>query len=365
MSTPTVSVITPVYNGRRFLRGTLESVARQTMAPLELIVVDDGSSDGSIDVLDGFTPPFPVRVVRQANKGQSAARNHGARVASGEFLAFLDQDDEWTPRHLERLTGLFREQPEVGWAYSDFDEFDESGTIVTRSFLVEFGFTSAKRTLLSCVQADLMVLPSASVVRRSAFLEVGGFDEELSGYEDDDLFVRFFRAGWVHRFMRESLTRFRIHGGGCSVSSRFLASRLRFFDKLSAILPADDRLNRYYMRDAVAPRFFRTTLDDYVRACSVRDWPQAALTFAALDKFGRVLAPKITRPLKMAVAGRPRLFRFLLQLNERLHLTRNPLLRLRPVPRPGPPPRPAEQRMSRATLAREERLMAVGAAERQ
>jgi len=365
MSTPTVSVITPVYNGRRFLRGTLESVARQTMAPLEVIVVDDGSTDGSIDVLGGFTPPFPVRVLQQANKGQSAARNHGARVATGEFLAFLDQDDEWMPRHLERLSSVFREQPEVGWAYSDFDEFDAGGTIVTRSFLLEYGFTDAKRTLLSCVEADLMVLPSASILRRSAFMEVGGFDEELSGYEDDDLFVRFFRAGWVHRFLRESLTRFRIHGGGCSVSSRFLASRMRFFNKLSAMLPADDRLNRYYLRDAVAPRFFRTTLDDYVRACSVRDWQQAALSFAALETFGRELAPNMTRAVKMAVAARPRLFRLLLQLNDRLHVTRNPLLRLRPVPRADAPARPSEQRVSRAALAREERLMAVGAAERQ
>jgi hypothetical protein len=119
------------------------------------------------------------------------------------------------------------------------------------------------------------------------------------------------------------------------------------------------------MRDAVAPRFFRTTLDDYVRACSVRDWQQAAQSFAALETFGRELAPNMTRAFKMAVAARPRLFRLLLQLNDRLHVTRNPLLRLRPVPRAGAPARPSEQRVSRAALAREERLMAVGAAERQ
>lgn len=365
MSTPTVSVITPVYNGRRFLRGTVESVGRQTVLPSELIIVDDGSTDDSLAVLEGFSPPFPVRVVRQANKGQSAARNHGTRIASGEFVAFLDQDDEWTARHLERLMSVFHEQPDLGWAYSDFDEFDAAGAIVTRSFLLEYGLTVPKRTLLACVGADAMVLPSASVLRRSACLEVGGFDEELSGYEDDDLFVRFFRAGWAHRFVRESLTRFRVHGDGCSVSPRYLASRVRFFDKLTTMLPGDDRLNRYYIRDAVAPRFFRTTLDDYVRACSVRDWQQASMTFAALEKFAEPLAPNLTRPLKMALARRPRLFRRLLQLNEWLHLTLNPLLRLRPIRRSGPPNRPAQRHVSRtARVEREDPLMAVGSSDR-
>ena len=78
-----------------------------------------------------------------------------------------------------------------------------------------------------------MVLPSASVLRRSMFEQVGGFDEELCGYEDDDLFVRCFRAGWGHRFISQSLTRFRIHGDSSSSSPRFIASRLRHAEKLN------------------------------------------------------------------------------------------------------------------------------------
>ncbi len=91
-------------------------------------MVDDGSTDGSLEELEGLPPaPFPVRVLRQANAGQSAARNAAARQAEGEFLAFLDQDDHWHPRHLEELVAPLVDDPSVGWVYSDFDEMDLDG----------------------------------------------------------------------------------------------------------------------------------------------------------------------------------------------------------------------------------------------
>jgi len=102
-----VSAILPVWNGRRFLRDAVRSVAAQTLPPGELIVVDDGSTDGSLAELEGLPPaPFPVRVLRQENAGQSAARNLAARQAEGEYLAFLDQDDQWHPQHLEQVSRL-------------------------------------------------------------------------------------------------------------------------------------------------------------------------------------------------------------------------------------------------------------------
>ncbi|HEY4590097.1 MAG TPA: glycosyltransferase, partial [Thermoanaerobaculia bacterium] len=91
---PRISAILPVFNGRRFLPDAVRSVLAQTLPPCELIVVDDGSTDSSLEALENLPPaPFPVRVLRQANAGQSAARNAAAREATGEYLAFLDQDD--------------------------------------------------------------------------------------------------------------------------------------------------------------------------------------------------------------------------------------------------------------------------------
>jgi glycosyltransferase involved in cell wall biosynthesis len=331
---PQISAILPVFNGRRFLLDAVRSVLAQTLPPCELIVVDDGSTDGSLEALANLPPaPFPVRVLRQANAGQSAARNAAAREARGEYLAFLDQDDAWYTRHLEELAAPLAEDPAVGWAYCDFDEMDAGGNLVTRAFMRAQGVVHPKRTIYECVEGDLLVLPSASVMRRDAFAAAGGFDEALSGYEDDDLFVRFFRLGWEHVFVDRPLVRFRIHASGSSASPRFLESRLRYATKLASILPDDSRMFRYYVSDAIAPRFFLTSLDDYVRACSARDWEGARLALRSVNHFAALRRRSLRLRWKLLWIQSPRLFRFLIAFNDRLpyrtRFMRNPTVTLR------------------------------------
>ena len=332
MTTPRISAILPVYNGRRFLRGAVESVLAQTLPPCELILVDDGSTDGSLAEIEGISTPFPLRVLRQENAGQSAARNLAARQAEGELLAFLDQDDQWYPAHLEKLAELLAD-PAVGWAYCDFDEMDLEGSLVTRAFLKVQGVPHLKRTIFECVAADLMVLPSASLIRRDAFEAAGGFDETLSGYEDDDLFVRVFRLGWDHAFVDKPLLRFRVHTAGSSASRRFLDSRMRYARKLVEMLPDDPRMLRYYVSDAIAPRFFLTSLDDYVRACSARDWEGARHALQAVNHFARLRRRSLRLRWKLAWIQSPRLFRLLMSVNDglpyRTRFMRNPTVTLR------------------------------------
>jgi glycosyltransferase involved in cell wall biosynthesis len=268
-SAPNISVVMPVYNGARYLLSSVRSVVAQTVEPLELIIVDDGSTDCPEEVVRGIEAPFPIKVIRQENRGQSAARNEGVRLASGEFVAFLDQDDAWRSRHLELLAQPFEGDAQLGWVYSDFDEMDTDGRTVTRQFMADRKLSHPKRTLGACLGEDLMVLPSASLIRTAAYLEVGGFDEALSGYEDDDLFVRVFRADWGHEFVPLSLTRFRIHATSSSTDASFLRSRMLYLEKLRQTVPDDHRLNRYYMRDLVIPRFFLATLCEY--ACAMHD----------------------------------------------------------------------------------------------
>lgn len=334
MSQPRISAIVPVFNGRRFLLNSVRSVLAQTALPCELIIVDDGSTDGSLEVLEGLPPAsFPVRVLRQANAGQSAARNAAAREATGEYLAFLDQDDQWHPRHLEELAAPLVADPDAGWAYCDFDEMDLEGNLVTRAFIKTVGVRHPKSTIYECVANDLMVLPSASVIRRAAFEQSGGFDETLCGYEDDDLFVRFFRLGWDHVFVARPLLRFRIHTSGSSASPRFLESRMRYAAKLISILPDDSRMFRYYVSQAIAPRFFLTSLDDYVRSCSLRDWDGARIALRTVNHFAALRRPSLRLRWKLFWIQRPRLFRLLITFNDRLpamiRFMRNPTVTLR------------------------------------
>ncbi len=339
MSSPRISVIVPVYNGRRFLRTALDSVFGQSLPACELIVVDDGSTDGSLDELTSLAPTgLPVRVLRQANCGQSAARNLAARCAEGEYLAFLDQDDIWYPEHLEALIEPLLANPAAGWAYCDFDEIDLEGYLVTRAFLRAFGVRHPKLTIADCVRADLMVLPSASVLRRTAFEAVGGFDEALSGYEDDDLFLRFFRSGWEQVFLDRTLVRFRVHASSSSAARRFLDSRVCFTAKLMALLPDDPRMMRFYLRDAIAPRFFQVSLDDYVRACSAGEWDDARLALSVLNRFAALRQPSLALRWKLAWIQSPRCFRWLVSLNDRLprqlRFASNPSVTLRGAPPP-------------------------------
>jgi len=333
MHRPTVSVVIPVYNGKKHIRGTLRSVLEQTLLPDEIILVDDGSTDGSGDLLDKLRGDVPIKVLHQANAGQSAARNAAAAVATGDLLAFLDQDDQWAPEHLTRLTRPFDGRPDIGWTYSDFDEIDGRGRLVARGFLKARKLEHPKESLGDMVRQDLMILPSAAVIRAKAFNAVGGFDPELCGYEDDDLFIRLFRAGWRAEFFDECLTRFRIHTTSSSNDRSFQESRLKFLDKLIKTVPNNQRLNRYYIRDLVFPRLFRATLAEYVVALHAGDFDKARSLADILLQMNERQPAGRRRELELSLLQRPEAFlRFLRvynQMPKRMRPKINPTLMLR------------------------------------
>src|SRR5262245_41508013 len=116
-----VSVVIPCYNARPYLEETIRSVFSQTFTPCEILVVDDGSSDGSAHVAEGFGDR--VRVIRQRNQGECAARNAGLQAACGEWIAFLDADDVWKPNKLELQVAAVRRHEEVVCVHSGFYQF--------------------------------------------------------------------------------------------------------------------------------------------------------------------------------------------------------------------------------------------------
>ena len=326
-----VTVILPIHNGARYVAEAVRTVAAQTLPPAQLVVVDDGSSDGGADVVLGMDLPFPLTVITQRNQGQSAARNAGIAAATGDLLAFIDQDDQWRRTHLETLVPLLTADPDVGWVYSDFDEVDSEGRTVTHAFIREVGVPQPKNSLIACVSGDLMALPSASVLRRDAVVAVGGFDPALRGYEDDDLFVRMFAAGWEHRYVPAATTRYRVHPGASSTDLSFLRSRLHYLDKLDRMLTADHRLNRDLLHDVVLPRFFTSTLDEYTQALAMREYGRALTLAEALRTIaGMEQKHGWRRRAALRLIGHPRRMRWLLLRVARLPRWLQPLLRLNP-----------------------------------
>jgi glycosyltransferase involved in cell wall biosynthesis len=183
-----VSVVLPVYNGQRFIRETLDSVLNQTYPATEVIVVDDGSTDDSLEVLGKYGRD--ISVVKQENAGVSAARNRGAQVATGDWLAFVDQDDIWYAHKLESQLQVFQANDTQPLVYSDFDLIDSQGLVTRRCAL---GQLRAK-WMCPFIGGHLHPYPSTVLMKKSFFLEVGGFDPHFkeNGHEDVDLWIRLY-----------------------------------------------------------------------------------------------------------------------------------------------------------------------------
>jgi glycosyltransferase involved in cell wall biosynthesis len=275
-----ISAIIPLYNGEKYIEQAIRSVANQILKPIELIVVDDGSTDSGCEIVMKLAKSVPLTLIRKPNGGQSSARNLGVKHSKGELIALLDQDDIWYPNHLLELARPFQKQsfPELGWVYSDLDEVDENAKLVTRRFLSTLSSPHPKRDMFSCLRQDMFVLPSASLISRKAFDKVGGFDERLSGYEDDDLFLRLFHEGYDNEFIPHALSMWRIYPSSSSYTSRMAVSRMIYARKLCQNFPDDPSRTRYLERDLIAPRFFVQVLSEFVRAAERRDWKFAEKT---------------------------------------------------------------------------------------
>jgi GT2 family glycosyltransferase len=311
-----VTAVIPVYNGRAFLREAAESVISQTLPPMQLVVVDDGSTDRSLEVLDEITSPIPIIRVAQKNAGQSAARNRGVSLAETRFIAFLDQDDCWYPRHIEVLIKPLLGDPAVGWVYSNLDLIAGDNRTIKPGLLSVSGPTHPKSSLQVCLSEDNMfILPSASIIRKEALDRVGGFDERLSGYEDDDLFLRLFRAGWKNIYVNESLSAWRLHTSSSMHSARMIESRRIYADKLLHEYPDRPEQGSFCTRDCIAPRFYRLNTVDYWRGVGLRDQKLCAEALQAM----RQLAPRFDNSLRMRLRLRLMKYTRLARAVGRLH----------------------------------------------
>lgn len=202
MSNPLVSVIIPVYNGAAYLAEALDSALAQDYQPLEVIVVDDGSTDQTAEIVRAYPA---VRYLAQANQGHGAARNTGIAAAQGELIAFLDADDLWVPHKLSMQVGHLLAHPDLGYTISHLRIMIEPG-VAKPAWLND-------RLSLEYAAA---YLPSALLVRRRVLEEVGGFDVSLWCSNDSDWFFRAKDAGVPMAVLPDVLLYRRIHRANLS-----------------------------------------------------------------------------------------------------------------------------------------------------
>lgn len=182
---PLISVIIPVYNGEKTIQETIESVLNQTFIDLELIVINDGSQDATLKVVERIQDSR-LKVFSYPNAGQSTSRNRGISLATGEYISFIDADDLWTPDKLEAQLKALQANPKAAVAYSWTDWIDESSHNLGKgSRNTEQGEVFAKLLL-----NDFVANGSNVLIRRQALNEVGGFDASVTPAEDWDMWLR-------------------------------------------------------------------------------------------------------------------------------------------------------------------------------
>jgi glycosyltransferase involved in cell wall biosynthesis len=206
---PLVSVIIPVYNGERYLAQALDSALAQTYPCVEVIVINDGSTDTSPKILEHYGQN--IRVFHQPNSGQATARNVGVSMARGTWIAFLDQDDLWDPDKLSQQMSAVQEGDTV--VYSTARTIDPHGRIVRRGI--------HPRNESSLLLSDLIwrnpPAPLTVLVRREAINAVGGFDAgNRFGTDDYQLWLGLVATGHRFRYLRRELASYRVHDSNMS-----------------------------------------------------------------------------------------------------------------------------------------------------
>lgn len=221
---PKVSVIIPTYNRAVLLRSAINSVLSQSYEDYEIIVVDDGSTDDTEKIVNELSTD-KLRYVYQENKGRSAARNYGIKLARGEYVAFLDSDDTFTPSKLEFQVQILDYNPCYGLVYSYAKIIDENGDYLNAQY--EGNLSGWIYPDLLFIRNNVITTPTV-MVRARILAELGGFDESMDICEDLDLWCRIAREYQVKQIC-QPLAIIRIRSSEQINILEFMAGRTRYY----------------------------------------------------------------------------------------------------------------------------------------
>jgi len=240
VSTPLVSVIMPVYNRPAFLALAVQSVFAQTYTEWELLIADDGSTDATVQVLAELHRPPRVRITRLAHSGNPAVvRNAALREARGEFLAFLDSDDQWMQEKLALQVALLRSQPARRWSYTGFLHVDACGEPLADGAFERWQPCDGEIFAATVTGRAPIRTASVAMAQRALVEGAGGFDEALDCGQDYDLWMRLALRSEVS-VVRSPLTAVRVHAASHSMRfpPRALELRALSLRKVARSAPA-------------------------------------------------------------------------------------------------------------------------------
>jgi len=278
----TVSTVIPVRNREKFIVRALESVSSQTYPPKEVIIVDDASTDETPHIVENLAKKLSnlVLIRLTENVGAGMARNIGAKVANGDLLAFLDSDDTWYPKKLEKQINEFQIDKDIVAVLC--------GTLATTGDSSSWYVPPADLSLMALYCSDIWVGCSTAMISNKAFTKIGGFDASLPSCQDLDLFIRLAEIGKI-RTVQEILSEYCTHTGD-RISN----------NKTKVLLGVNIVFNKIYdkVSDPSVLRIIRGNHEGMLAECFCPDEPHRALGHA-LKAFG--IAPS---PQKLHALGR-------------------------------------------------------------
>lgn len=211
---PKVSIITPFYNGKKFIQTALESIAKQTYKDFEYILVNDGSGENVSGMVKKILGGKGI-YLEQKNEGQASATNLGISVSKGEYIAFCDQDDWWLPEKLEKQVAFLEKNPNIAMVYTDAFTADKGGVLSKETWMESRRVFPCAGSYTECgarlfnrnfIPAQLTVL-----IRKSVFDSIGLFNKIFSSAYDYDYWFRLLEAGYSVEYIKTPLAVWRTH----------------------------------------------------------------------------------------------------------------------------------------------------------
>lgn len=231
---PLVSAVIPVFNGEKYIAESLQSVFQQSYKPIEIIVVDDGSTDSSLQIINKI--PGEKKIITQQNKDVSEARNSGIENAKGEYIAFLDQDDLWNKTKIEKQIQVFLKNLDVDLVFTDLSKFNDEGRMWHPKDRHKTASRLSDKNLFEYLIKKNVLMPSAVMVKKDSIENAGLFDSNFKTCGDYEMWLRMAALGMKFNYLPEPLTLYRQHGKNTSKKIEIMnEDRLRAIKKIFSL----------------------------------------------------------------------------------------------------------------------------------